>query len=355
MCYFLRASPASSRLPSTEMRASYLSLIESGELHRRAGVLKRMLGDCNICPLDCRVNRLANEISVCHSGRLPVVSAFTPHFGEEPALTGTRGAGNIFLGHCNLRCVYCQNFQISQNYKVERRNEVTIERLAEIMLDLQERGCHNINWVSPTHFVPQLVRALELAADRGLELPVVYNTNAYDSVEVLRLLDGIVDVYLPDLKYADNQTGWQLSKIASYADHARTALKEMYRQLGDEPVYSADGLLQRGLVIRLLVLPNDLAGIRESLEWIRSDLSAKVNISLMAQFYPANKTDNENRYVLLSRKIRPREWYEAVEAMESLGFENGWIQDFQAAAEYYRPDFSNPGEPFKDVRDFKTA
>lgn len=337
------------------MNGSYLSLIASGELHRRADALEQMLADCNICPLDCRVNRLADEISVCHSGQLPVVSSYTPHFGEEPALVGTRGSGTIFLGNCNLRCVYCQNFQISQNYKAERRNEVTIERLSGIMLELQGRGCHNINWVSPTHFVPQLVRALEMAACRGLTLPVVYNTNAYDSVETLRLLDGIVDVYLPDLKYADDQTGWQLSKIASYTGRARAAIKEMYRQLGSEAVESDDGLLQRGLVIRLLVLPNDLAGIKQSLRWIRSELSAKVCISLMAQFYPANKAGKENRYALLSRKIRPREWYEAVEAMESLGFENGWIQDFHAAAEYYRPDFSNPGEPFKDIRDFKTA
>lgn len=337
------------------MGASYLSLIGSGELDRRASVLESMLADCNICPLDCRVNRLADEIAVCHSGRLPVVSSYTPHFGEEPALTGTRGAGNIFLGNCNLRCVYCQNFQISQNYKAERRNEVAAERLAEIMIELQDRGCHNINWVSPTHFVPQLVRALEIAAHRGMMLPIVYNTNAYDSVEVLRLLDGIVDIYLPDLKYADNQTGWQLSKIASYRDHARAAIQEMYRQVGDDSVYSPDGLLQRGLVIRLLVLPNDLGGIRQSLEWIRSELSPRVNISLMAQYYPANKTEKENRYILLSRKIRPSEWHEAADAMESLGFENGWVQDFQAAAEYYQPDFSNPGEPFKDIRDFKAA
>jgi putative pyruvate formate lyase activating enzyme len=169
-----------------------------------------MLGDCRICPRDCGVNRLAGEVAACFAAELPVVSTHVAHFGEEPCLSGSRGAGNIFFGLCNMRCVYCQNYQISQNYKTERRNEVSIDRLARMMIELQERGCHSINFVSPTHFVPQMVAGIERAAAFGLRLPIVYNTNAYDSVEVLRLLDGIVDVYLPDLKYADDDTAQRI-------------------------------------------------------------------------------------------------------------------------------------------------
>ena len=197
--------------------ASYLRLLRSGELQRRVAALEALLERCTVCPRDCFNNRLQDEIAACYSGRLPIVSSYTPHFGEEPPLVGTSGAGNIFFGNCNLRCVYCQNYQISQTHKEQIRNEVTHERLAEMMLDLQKRGCHNINFVSPTHFAPQMARAILIAAERGLRLPIVYNTNAYDSVEVLRLLDGIVDVYLPDLKYADDDAGFQYSKVRGYA------------------------------------------------------------------------------------------------------------------------------------------
>src|SRR5205085_9314268 len=199
-------------------------------------------------------NRLADEIAACYSGRLPIVSSYTAHFGEEPALVGTHGAGNIFFGNCNLRCVYCQNYQISQTHKEQVKNEVTHEQLAGMMLVLQSRGCHNINFVSPTHFAPQMARGILLAAERGLRLPIVYNTNAYDSVEVLQLLDGIVDVYLPDLKYADDEMGYRYSGVKEYVHHARAALREMYRQMGDELTIGEDGLIKRGLIIRHLVL-----------------------------------------------------------------------------------------------------
>ena len=330
----------------------YLKLLESGELVRRSEQLMEMLGCCRICPRDCDVNRLNNEVAACYSGLLPIVSTYTAHFGEEPALVGTRGAGNVFLGLCNLRCVYCQNYQISQTFKEQRKNEVTFERLAEIYLELQDQGCHNINWVSPTHFVPQLVKSLLIAAERGLKLPVVYNTNSYDSVEVLRLLDGIVDVYLPDLKYSEDEAGREYSKVIEYMRHSRTALKEMYRQMGDTLEYSDDGLLKRGLIVRLLVLPNDIAGIGESLRWIRDELSPRVAVSLMAQYFPTNKVGRE-RYPLISRKIRWSEWLTAIDQMESLGMEEGWQQDFDSASEYYRPDFGDASVPFKDITDLQ--
>src|SRR5215207_9082311 len=203
--------------------ASYLALLEQGKLEARVEELERLLESCTVCPRDCLNNRLNNEIAACYSGRLPIVSSYTPHFGEEPPLVGTKGAGNVFFGNCNLRCVYCQNYQISQTHKQQLKNEVTHERLAEMLLELQSSGCHNINFVSPTHFAPQMARAILLAAEKGLRLPIVYNTNAYDSVEVLKLLDGIVDVYLPDLKYAENEAGFQYSKIRDYKEFSRLA------------------------------------------------------------------------------------------------------------------------------------
>lgn len=334
------------------IRASYLRLQESGELRDRVEALEALLEHCTVCPLDCGNNRLQGELARCFSGRLPIVSSYTAHFGEEPPLTGTRGAGNIFFGNCNLRCVYCQNYQISQTHKVQIKNAVTHERLAEMMIELQVRGCHNLNFVSPTHFVPQMARAILIAAENGLHLPIVYNTNAYDSVEVLRLLEGIVDVYLPDLKYAEDEAGFLYSKVRSYASVSRAALAEMYRQMGDELVYDEDGLLNRGLVIRLLVLPNEIGSVRESLQWIRNDLSPRVAISLMAQYYPTNVAGTNPRYALLSRRIREREWLRAVAALDELGMQEGWMQEFDGAAFYYRPDFNDQETPFRDVRDF---
>jgi putative pyruvate formate lyase activating enzyme len=332
--------------------ASYLSLLRSGELHRRVAALEALLERCTVCPRDCFNNRLQDEIAACYSGRLPIVSSYTPHFGEEPPLVGTRGAGNIFFGNCNLRCVYCQNYQISQTHKEQIKNEVTHERLAEMMLELQTRGCHNVNFVSPTHFAPQMARAILLAADQGLRLPIVYNTNAYDSVEVLRLLDGIVDVYLPDLKYAEDEAGYLYSKVRSYASVSRAAIAEMYRQMGHELVYDEDGLLQRGLVIRLLVLPNEVGGVRESLRWIHGELSPRVAVSLMAQYYPTNVAGTNQRYALLSRRIRETEWLRAVAALDELGMEEGWMQEYDGASFYYRPDFDDTETPFRDIRDF---
>jgi putative pyruvate formate lyase activating enzyme len=334
---------------------SYLHLLQSGELRHRVESLEALLERCSVCPRDCLNNRLKDEIAACYSGRLPIVSSYTAHFGEEPPLVGTRGAGNIFFGNCNLRCVYCQNYQISQTHKEQIKNEVTHERMAEMMLELQARGCHNINFVSPTHFAPQMARGIMIAAEKGLRLPIVYNTNAYDSVEVLKLLDGIVDVYLPDLKYAEDEAGYLYSKVRSYRSISRAAIDEMFRQTGDELVISEDGLLKRGLVIRLLVLPNDIGSVRESLEWIREELSPRVAVSLMAQYYPTNVAGTNPRYALLSRRIRETEWLRAVAALDELGMQEGWMQEFDGAAFYYRPDFDDAETPFRDVRDFKSV
>ena len=334
------------------MKARYLTLLGANELRGRVEQLEALLGSCTICPKLCGNDRLNDEIAACYSGRLPIVSSYTAHFGEEPCLSGTRGVGNIFFGNCNLRCVYCQNYQISQTWKEQKRNEVTHERLAEMMLELEDRGCHNIGFVSPTHFAPQMARAILIAAEKGLRLPIVYNANAYDSVEVLKLLNGIVDIYLPDLKYADSDTGFQYSKVRDYTLHARAAIKEMHRQMGDSLVFDEDGLLRRGLMIRLLVLPNDLAGVEGNLRWIRDELGPRTAISLMAQYYATNKAATDERYILLSRRISEGEWFDAVSLLEELGMEEGFMQEYESASHYYRPDFTDAEKPFKDIRDF---
>jgi putative pyruvate formate lyase activating enzyme len=333
----------------------YLALLASGELARRVERLYGLLAACTVCPRDCGNDRLSGVLASCASGLHPVVSAYAPHFGEEPCLSGTRGAGNVFFGNCNLRCVYCQNWQISQDFAGQRANEVPVERLAEMLLELQKRGCHNIGFVSPTHYAPQMAKAILLAARQGLTLPIVYNTNAYDSVEVLKLLEGIVDVYLPDLKYADAGAGWLYSKVPEYPRRSREALAEMYRQKGSTLVFGDDGLVQSGLLVRLLVLPNGAAGISESLAWIAEALSPRVAVSLMAQYYPIHRALANPKYAALSRSITAGEWEEAVAALEANGLENGYEQELETANRYYRPDFTDRETPFRDVRDFRPS
>ncbi|HTY41734.1 MAG TPA: radical SAM protein [Thermoanaerobaculia bacterium] len=331
----------------------YLRLLETGELEERVEKLYALLRACTVCPRDCGNDRLAGVLASCASGENPIVSAHTAHFGEEPCLSGTRGAGNIFFGNCNLRCVYCQNYQISQDYPTQKSNEIPVERLAEMALELQARGCHNIGFVSPTHFAPQMAKAVLLAARRGLRLPVVYNTNAYDSVEVLRLLEGIVDVYLPDFKYADTGAGSLYSKVPDYPARARAALVEMFRQKGSRLDLDDGGLLRGGLLVRVLVLPNGAAGVAESLSWIAETLSPNVAISLMAQYYPIHRALSNDKYAALARSITPAEWEQALAALESNGLCRGYQQELETAGKYYRPDFRDRETPFRDIRDFR--
>jgi putative pyruvate formate lyase activating enzyme len=327
---------------------SYQALYASGELERRAVVLERMLTRCTLCPHDCGNDRTQGAIARCYSGSLPIVSSYCLHFGEEPALAGTRGVGNVFFGNCNLKCVYCQNFQISQNWKAERANEVTHERLAGMMLELQAQGASAIGFVSPTHFTPQIVRALTLAVPLGLELPLVYNTNAYDSVDVLRLLEGIIDIYLPDLKYGDDAFGLRFSKVKSYAPVSRAAVLEMFRQTGSALEYDDDKkLVRRGLIIRHLVLPNDIASSAETLKWIHDTMGATVTLSIMSQYFPAH---DARHMELLNRAIREREYERVLGLLDRFGFENGWIQEFDSR-NYYRPDFAERSHPFKNIPD----
>ncbi len=293
---------------------AYLALAASGELGRRAEQLEALLAPCRLCPRNCQVDR-HRELGRCVTPATLLVASWGAHFGEEPPISGSRGSGTIFLANCNLRCVFCQNHDISQQPKAFRGREGSVEALAAIMLELQGEGCHNINWVSPSHQVPQLVRALALAAPAGLRIPIVYNTNAYDSLETLRLLDGIVDIYLPDLKYAAAPQAARLSRVPDYPEVARQALREMYRQIGDAWFEDGDGALRRGLLVRLLVLPHGLAGVEESLQWLAEELSPQVAVSLMSQYRPAHFAARPGRYPDLHRPITPSEYHAALAAL----------------------------------------
>ena len=318
------------------MEPGYIALYRSGELERRAQALEARLAVCDICPRECRVNRLEDELGFCHSGHLPIVSAVCAHQGEEPAISGSRGSGTIFFANFNMRCVYCQNYQISQNWRRQRLKEIDCHALAERMLYLQdELGCHNINFVSPSHFVPQLVRAVLKAVPMGLRVPLVYNTNGYDAISSLRELDGIIDIYLPDLRYADDKWAKKLSQAPNYVTRARQAIKEMYRQVGDL-VVDEFGLAQRGLIVRHLILPNGLAGSEDALGWLVREVSTEVTVSIMSQYYPAHRA---HRFPLLARKISPAEYAEVTGLIDRLGIVNGWVQQM-GSAENYLPDFS---------------
>jgi putative pyruvate formate lyase activating enzyme len=325
----------------------YIALYHSGELQKRAAALEARLAECDICPRECRVNRLKGKTGFCKTGALPVVSSFCAHHGEEPVLSGTRGSGTIFFANCNMHCVYCQNYQISQEPEAQKDREISTAVLAEHMLYLQdELKCHNINLVTPSHVVPQIVRALVAAVPRGLRLPLVYNTSSYDSLETIKALDGIISVYLADLRYSSNEFGLKYSHARGYVEASRTAIKEMYWQVGNLEVDGED-IAQKGLIIRHLILPHEIAGSKDSLSWLVSEVSPEVSVSIMSQYYPAHKAARHH-YPELARKITPEEYAEVVALSEKLGIENGWMQEMDSA-ENYQPDFS-ADEPFEDKK-----
>jgi putative pyruvate formate lyase activating enzyme len=326
------------------LEPSYIALYRSGELLQRAKTLSARLGSCDICPRHCGIDRLAGETGFCKTGRLAAVSSACAHHGEEPALSGNRGSGTIFFAHCNLHCVYCQNYQISQEPEAQKDREISTGVLVERMLYLQnELGCHNINLVTPSHVVPQIVRALVEAVPRGLRLPLVYNTSSYDSLETIKALDGIISIYLADLRYSSDEYGLRYSHARGYVEASRAAIKEMYRQVGNLEVDGED-IAQKGLIIRHLILPHGIAGSEESLKWLVSEVSPEVSISIMSQYYPAHQAARQ-WYPELGRKITQEEYSEVVALAEKLGIENGWMQEMDSA-ENYQPDFS-ADEPFE--------
>lgn len=306
----------------------YCKLLASGELEERVAALEALLTECEVCPCACRVDRRTG-LGRCATPTRPVLASWGPHFGEEPPLSGRRGSGTIFLANCNLRCAFCQNHDISQQPKKFMARATSFESLAALMLELQEEGCHNINWVSPTHQAPQLAHALLLAARQGLSIPIVYNTNAYDSRQVLRLLDGVVDVYLPDLKYAAAEVGRELSRVRGYPAAARAAIAEMFRQLGSSWRTASDGTLLRGLFVRILILPHDLAGVEESLRWLAEGLSPRVAVSLMSQYRPSHFAARPGRFPRLARGLTPGEYGAAIAALARWNqSEHSYVQPF---------------------------
>ncbi len=323
----------------------YLTKYQSGELEERVCRLEARLTACDICPRECGANRAQGKVGHCNTTWRPAVASVGAHHGEEPVLSGTRGSGTIFFGNCNLRCVYCQNYQISQDPEAQKSNEVEPGTLARLMLYLQdELGCHNINLVTPSHVVPQIMRGLLEAVPKGLRLPLVYNTSSYDSLATLHELDGIVDIYLADLRYASDRLARKYSRVRHYVESSRAAIKEMYRQVGDLKLDEA-GVARKGLIIRHLVLPDHIAGSEDSLTWLAEEVSPSVAVSVMSQYHPAHRAF---KYEELNRGITPREYRRVTELMARLGMENGWHQGM-ASPESYLPDFSED-EPFSRKR-----
>jgi putative pyruvate formate lyase activating enzyme len=294
------------------MAASYLHLLETGELQERALEAHRRLAHCDGCAWECGIDRLAGHVGVCRTGARARVSSYCPHLGEEDPLRGWRGSGTIFFSSCNLRCQYCQNYEISQT---EGGRPVEAEELATIMLELQALGCHNINLVSPSHVVAQFLEALLLAAQAGLHLPIVYNTGGYDSIKSLKLLDGVVDIYMPDMKYASDRIARSYSKIPHYPQVNQAAVQEMHRQVGDLQI-DANGLATRGLLVRHLVLPYGLAGTGEIVRFLAEQVSPDTYLNLMDQYRPAF---NARLFPKLNRRVKSEEYQAAVHMAQAVG------------------------------------
>jgi putative pyruvate formate lyase activating enzyme len=269
----------------TRTDASYVKLIEQGKLAEKIRSVRSMLHACTLCPRECRVDRLSGQTGVCKTGAYAWVSSYTPHYGEEAPLVGTNGSGTIFFAHCNLLCIFCQNFDISHEGIGQ---EVSAEQLAAIMIDLQRMGCHNINFVTPSHVVWQILEALAIAAENGLRVPLVYNSGGYDRVETLQLLEGVFDIYMPDFKFWDPRVAEETCNAPDYPEVARNALREMHRQVGDL-VIDGNGIARRGLLVRHLVLPESLAGTREIMRFIADDISTNTYVNIMTQYRPCGR------------------------------------------------------------------
>ena len=289
----------------------------------------KLMESCQLCPRNCRVNRLKGEIGFCKAGLLPMVSSFHAHFGEEPPISGRNGSGTIFFTHCSLRCVFCQNYPISQ---LGEGREVSIKELASMMLNLQQQSCHNINFVTPTHYMPQMLEAVFMAKAKGLKAPLVYNCGGYESIEALKILDGIIDIYMPDMKYSDNKVAKKYSFAPDYFEVSKKAVKEMHRQVGDLRIVK--GIAQKGLLIRHLVLPNGLAGS----EAIIKELSSQTYINLMAQYYPCH---NAFKFSEISRRITRREYLDVINLAKEKGLSRGFRQVLQTIDRAQIPEWTD--------------
>ena len=305
-----------------DFEPSYLKLHRNGELKERGEALWEIMESCRLCPRECGVNKLKGKKGFCGADARLMVSSFHQHFGEEDPLVGKGGSGTIFLTHCSLRCVFCCNWEISQGGRGYRQS---LEDMAEMMLDLQGRGCPNINFVTPTHYSPHIVLAVDIAARKGLRIPIVYNTCGWERVEILRYLDGIVDIYLPDYKYADGEMAGKYSSDAfTYPEITRKALMEMHRQVGVARP-AANGLMQRGLMIRHLVMPNNVSGSKEVVSWIANNLPKDTYVNIMSQYRPLYKAGN---FEEIDRRITKKEYREVVDRAREEGLTNVDIQGY---------------------------
>jgi putative pyruvate formate lyase activating enzyme len=308
----------------------YLETWRRGELPAKVEAALADLVCCTACPRNCRIHRMADEQRVCQTGRHAIVSSAFPHFGEEDCLRGWNGSGTIFFGMCNLRCVFCQNWDISQR---ERGRELTAEGIAELALELQDRGCHNINFVTPEHVAPQVVEALAVAIPRGLKVPIVYNTSAFDAPSSLQLMDGLVDVYMPDFKFWNRETARRLCKAKNYPEAARAAIREMHGQVGDL-CFGPDGLARRGLLVRHLVMPGQTEDAAAILKWLAEKISADTYVNLMGQYRPEYEVgtiarDGSKRYAEIDRVPTQHELEDAYAAARGVGL---WRFDERAGA-----------------------
>jgi putative pyruvate formate lyase activating enzyme len=301
-----------------EELSPYPSYLGSIDFPSRVALLRKKLERCCVCPFHCGVNRMVERSGKCRSGAMLKIASWSIHFGEEPPISGVQGSGTIFLSGCSLACSFCENYPISHYCNGD---EVTTVELADHMLELQEKGAHNINFVTPTHFVPQIVESVWKAIEAGLCVPIVYNSGGYDDLEVLGLLDGIVDIYLPDMKYGDNESALQYSRAKNYVQINQTAIREMYRQVG-ELVLDDRGVALKGTIIRHLVLPRDIANTQKVLEFI-AGISPDLRISLMGQYFPAYKAWAVSE---LGRKLNRKEYQKAVRYLDVYGLKNGWVQ-----------------------------
>jgi len=293
----------------------YRSLFKNGDLNSRVSFAYQRLSKCNICGHKCGVNRIKGELGICRTGENAWVSSFGPHYGEEDSLSGYRGSGTIFFSRCNLKCQYCQNYNISQ---FNSGSEVQPEELAMMMIDLQERGCHNINLVSPSHVVPQILSALLHATQLGLAIPLIYNTGGYDSLETLELLNGVIDIYMPDMKYSDKANAEKYSKIPEYPKINKIAVKEMHQQVGDLQI-DQHGIAYRGLLIRHLILPNNLSGTEDIIHFLVNEISLNTYLNLMDQYRPSYLA---NKYPELNRRITTEEYRTAIGFAHKSGLNN---------------------------------
>jgi len=300
----------------------YLGLYARGELGRRKERALELLVSCRLCPRHCRVNRLENEKGLCKTGRRAVVASYTPHFGEERPLVGAGGSGTIFFTHCNLGCIFCQNYGISH---LGEGVEVTPGQLAAMMLSLQKQGCHNINLVTPSHVAAQILEALPLAIETGLRLPLVYNSSGYDSVETLALFDGVIDIYMPDFKFWDKASAKRFARAADYPERARAAIREMHRQVG-ELVIDKEGIAERGLLVRHLVMPGGLAETEKILRFIAGEISVNTYVNVMDQYRPCGKAKD---YPPIDRSLRAEEYQEALRLAHAAGLTRLDERDFE--------------------------